>query len=142
MKLSPFYLMLCVAATACGKIHLGQSVGNDPSPGGTIVASGAFVTQVSGKNVTGSVSVHLISGGDYVVRLASLNAPSESGLIVVAASTTQEYNVGGLKAPTGDENYPVTVAGGATWAYVVIRQPSGAIGSRDYGRANLTAPGP
>jgi hypothetical protein len=122
----------------CGEIHLGASNGSDPIPSGRIVATGTFANLA--KTVSGTVTVYEAGSGNYTVRLGTLSAPNEAGLLVVVARDTGTETSFGLKAPTGNQNYSLSSTAGATWAYVTVRNPAAPVGQQDYGRANLVAP--
>lgn len=103
-RLLALVMLLCVG---CGLFKNGSSCAIESAPTGGIQAYTGNFTSLNGQTVTGSVIVYRVSG-EVVVRLASLTAPSETGMKVVLTSSagdvfsrTMLYTCGSMNFATG-----------------------------------------
>jgi hypothetical protein len=127
--LSIILLTFSALALGCGAVHLGTS-SNDAAPNEPLLASGGFSGSVSG--------TALIYGenGNYILRLASLSAPSVSNLQAIITGNGVAVATLGLTTTTGNKNYSFSISSGAsiTFNTVTIHSPTT---NTDYGTATL-----
>lgn len=98
------------------------------------MAQGTFSSVLTGKNVSGGVTVYQTNGQSYIVRLEGLTAPAEAGLqLRVLADSAALTNVA-LRSTIGTMNYPYTAGSTARFQTVYIYS---APNNLDYGRAEL-----
>lgn len=129
------FFATCAMLAGCGPIKAGSSSPNDPAPNATIIAQGTF-TSLNGQTVTGAAIVYETGGSSYIVRLSGISAPAENGLqvVVVANGTTQATFA--LRAPTGSQNYSMSMSAYSVyWNQVNIHS---SVNDEDYGEALLT----
>jgi hypothetical protein len=138
--MTPRYLkILCFLILAgCGLSLQGSGTSpNDPTPSGTIVATGTLTTlNPPGKTVSGPVAVYSTGGLNYTLQIAGLTAPNESGLFVVLTESGTTVLSQSLRAVSGTQNYTFTIPnlGNVNWGTVSIYS---APNNLNYGQANL-----
>lgn len=137
MKRLAKLLILTLLLTSCGWVGIGSGRGpQDPIPTGTLTVQGSFSTLVSGKEVTGGVSIYRVDGaGSYIVRLESLVAPAENALQirVIADGSTLSPNAA-LRSTRGTMNYSFNAGNLAVFQQVFVYSTAN---NQDYGLATL-----
>jgi hypothetical protein len=131
-NLAPLWVTLVLITTACKGTSSGSPYFNYPAPSGTVVASGNFTG-----TVTGSVLVYDQGNGNYIIRLANLQTPSETDLQLQTDTTTAGSRIctQGLVSFTGNVNYSCDPGFSTGFSVVYIHSPSGL---DDPGIASLT----
>lgn len=127
-----FCCLFLITNPSCGNV-----IPNDPIPSGTVIAQGTF-TGANGKSVSGAAIIYSQGSGQYVLRLQSLSAPSESGLQIVITVNSTTLSPISLLFTSGTKNYSFTYTGSGTPSFTQVSiKPPGV--SLDYGIALLTA---
>jgi hypothetical protein len=124
--------------TACGIIPLGQGTPNDAVPSGTIVTQATINSLVADKSVTGNATIYN-SAGTFILRLETLSAPNETGLLVMVNLIDGSNALrASLRAISGNQNYTIgSIAG--SFANAQIYSTSA---QTVYGQANFPPPVP
>lgn len=113
----------------CGDIHLGTST-NDPTPSGTLVASGNF----NSSQVSGDVAIYNSGTGYYTLRFVNYSGPGPNN--VVANVTGNGSTVASIQmtVSSGTKNY--TFSSGGTISFTAVTMHSTSTNS-DYAIASL-----
>ena len=126
-------LMFMGLLTGCGT-HLTSGTATlpqDPTPTGTLQYQGQF-SGSSSQTASGSALVYF-SAGNFILHLASVSFPSESGLTVIVRSNLSTVGTFTLRASGGSQNYTFA-SSSARLASVSIHSPSK---NQDYATAQL-----
>ena len=99
------------------------------------MASGEFIA-IAGAAVSGTVTVYDMSDGAYIVRLAGLVAPAETGMTVIPVVDGSSVASLALRANTGTQNYTIqTTVSSPGWDKVRLHSSAT---NRDYAEALFT----
>ena len=106
MALTAMLIALTAPLDSCGVVSLNGSATNDPTPSGTLVASGAFP---SGALVQGTAQIYQQGTNTYVLYMVGMSYPSNISIeLIVSIGATTVYTV----QPSGND-----LKNGSTTAY-------------------------
>lgn len=128
-----------LALLGCGAIKKGDSSSgtscpNEETPSGTVQSQGTF-SGVNNQTVSGIARIY-ISSGTFVLRIESITFPQETGLQLVAQTSTGATNSLSVKCMSGNQNYPLSAEAGSVWSSITLKSITK---NMDYGTATLTA---
>jgi hypothetical protein len=113
-------LLFSAILAGCG-LSTGTAGGayDDPVPSGTVIETGTFLG-CNPNTLTGSTAIYDQGGGNYVLRLISLNGVPNQSLEVAVNGAAGRIFATPLKGTSGNQNYSFTVNPVPTWTTVAI----------------------